>query len=165
MAIYLALGANLGDRRANMIEALRLLAPEVKVEAVSALYESTPQPPSPGPDYYNAACRVTTSLEPLALLDHIKRIEQQLGRSDTTYWAPRPIDIDIVLYDDVVLTTERLTIPHPRLVERNFVLRPLLDLDAGLVHPVTGDRLADLLSRVGLSGLTQTERHWAYLAG
>jgi len=158
--VYLALGSNLGDRRANLVEALRRLEPDVHVEAVSSLYESTPQPPAPPPDYYNAACRATTSLEPLALLDYVKQIEQAMGRIDTGHWGPRPIDIDIALYDDLVLNTERLTIPHPRLPERNFVLHPLLDLDPYLVHPGSGETLADMTASVGQEGLSKLADNW-----
>ena len=150
MAVYIALGANLGDRRANMAEALRLLPPEATVEAVSALYESEPQPPAPPPSYYNAAARIWTALPPHELLRHLKTIERQLGRTDTTHWAPRPIDLDIALYDDLVLDDAELVIPHPRLHERAFVLQPLLDLDSELVHPRLGVTLAALLHEGGL---------------
>jgi 2-amino-4-hydroxy-6-hydroxymethyldihydropteridine diphosphokinase len=159
--VYLALGSNLGDRRANLREALRRLEPEAHVEAVSALYESKPQPPAPPPDYYNAACRVSTSLSPEELLDQIKGIEQAMGRVDTGHWGPRPIDIDIALYDGLVLETERLVIPHARLPERNFVLQPLLDLDATLVHPATGEALSVLLAREGDEGLVRVQSDWA----
>ncbi len=161
MAIYLALGANLGDRRANLAQALRLLPPEVTVEAVSALYESTPQPPAPPPDYLNAACRIATRLSPEALLRHVKQIEHDMGRRPGERWAPRPIDLDIVLYDDLFLDTEALVIPHPRLAERNFVLQPLLDLDPNLTHPVSGQRLDALLAQVGSTGLRRiAEQGW-----
>jgi 2-amino-4-hydroxy-6-hydroxymethyldihydropteridine diphosphokinase len=155
VAIYVALGANLGDRRANLAQALRLLPPAARVEAVSALYESSPQPPSPPPDYLNAACRITTQLSPGDLLRHLKQIEQAMGRQSVERWAPRPIDLDIVLYDDLVLESETLVVPHPRLGERNFVLQPLLDLDPDLTHPVTGERLDAMLARVGTAGLTR----------
>ena len=148
--MYVALGANLGDRRANMAEALRLLPPEASVEAVSSLYESEPQPPAPPPSYYNAAVRITTALSPHGLLRHLKAIERQLGRTDTTHWAPRPIDLDIALYDDLVLDDPDLVIPHPRLHERAFVLQPLLDLDPALLHPRLGVPLASLLKDGGL---------------
>lgn len=150
MAIYIALGANLGDRRANLAAALLLLAPEVRVLAVSALYESPPQPPAPPPAYFNAVARVETALEPTALLAHLKRVEREMGRAAAERWAPRLIDLDIALYDDVVLETERLVVPHARLHERAFVLQPLLDLDSDLVHPATGERLDLLLARLEL---------------
>ncbi len=136
-----------------MVRALQMLPPQVLVEAVSSLYESPPQPPAPPPSYYNAAARVITSLEPEALLRHLKRIERRLGREDRERWAPRPIDLDIALYDHLVLDTDTLTIPHPRIAERAFVLRPLLDLDANLTHPVTGKRLGALLGALGEQNL------------
>ena len=157
MPIYIALGANLGDRRANLGAALQAMPPDVQVEAVSALYESPPQPPAPPPAYLNAAARVSTELEPEALLTYLKQIEHDLGRRPSERWAPRLIDLDIVLYDDRVFETPALQIPHARLPERAFVLRPLLDLDPELTHPATGERLDVLLQRVGEDGLVQVE--------
>ena len=155
MAIYVALGSNLGNRQANLAMALRMFEPLARVEAVSALYESPPQPPAPPPPYLNAACRIVTGLTPDALLRHLKRIEHLIGRRAGERWAPRPIDLDIALYDGQVLDEEDLTLPHPRLTERAFVLRPLLDLDPDLKHPATGERLEDVLSRVGRDGLLE----------
>ena len=132
-----------------MVRALQMLPPQVRIEAVSSLYESPPQPPAPPPSYYNAAARVTTALKPEALLRHLKRIERRLGREDRERWAPRPIDLDIALYDDLVLETDILTIPHPRIPERAFVLQPLLDLNPELTHLVTGERLDELLRTLG----------------
>jgi 2-amino-4-hydroxy-6-hydroxymethyldihydropteridine diphosphokinase len=157
MPVYIALGANLGDRRANLVAALQAMAPDVKVKAVSALYESEPQPPAPPPAYLNAAARVATELEPEALLAYLKQIEHDLGRRPSERWAPRPIDLDIVLYDDRVLETAALRIPHVQLPKRNFVLCPLLDLDPNLKHPVTGERLDVILKRVGEEGLVRVE--------
>lgn len=148
MAIYLGLGSNLGNRQKNIELALRMLAPLARVEAASPLYESPPQPPAPPPAYLNAVCRVVTGLPPLPLLRHLKRIEQLIGRTEARRWAPRPIDLDILLFDDLVVEEEGLSVPHPRLAERAFALRPLLDLDPELVHPVTKERLADVLTRL-----------------
>ncbi|HEU0073075.1 MAG TPA: 2-amino-4-hydroxy-6-hydroxymethyldihydropteridine diphosphokinase [Dehalococcoidia bacterium] len=155
MAIYVALGSNLGNRQANLAMALRMLEPLARVEAVSALYESPPQPPAPPPAYLNAACRIVTGLSPDSLLRHLKRIEHSIGRRDTQRWAPRPIDLDIALYHDQVIADGDLTVPHPRLTERAFVLRPLLDLDPELSHPASGARLTDVLTRLGSDGLVQ----------
>jgi 2-amino-4-hydroxy-6-hydroxymethyldihydropteridine diphosphokinase len=140
-----------------MVRALEMLPPMVLVEAVSSLYESPPQPPAPPPSYYNAAVRVTTNLAPEALLRHLKRIERDLGREARERWAPRPIDLDIAIYNDLVIETEALTVPHPRIPERAFVLRPLLDLDPDLLHPVTGNRLDALLQALGDDGLVLVE--------
>jgi 2-amino-4-hydroxy-6-hydroxymethyldihydropteridine diphosphokinase len=155
MAIYVAMGSNLGNRRANLAMALRMFEPLARVEAVSALYESPPQPPAPPPPYLNAACRIITGLTPDGLLRHLKRIEHLIGRRDSERWAPRPIDLDIALYDDQILDDETVVIPHPRLTERAFVLKPLLDLDSELTHPAHGERLADVLTRVGNDGLVE----------
>jgi 2-amino-4-hydroxy-6-hydroxymethyldihydropteridine diphosphokinase len=152
--VYLGLGSNLGNRLANMAMALRMLHPLVRVEAVSALYESPPQPPAPPPAYLNAACRVVTGLTPLLLLRHLKRIEAAIGRHDPEWWSPRPIDLDIVLFGTEIMETDELTLPHPRMTERAFVLRPLLDLDPDLAHPVTDARLAEALDQIGTDGLT-----------
>ena len=148
--IYIALGANLGNREANIRLALRMLGPLVRVEAVSPLYESPPQPPAPPPAYVNGVCRVVTGLDPLLLLRHLKRIEEAIGRRPSSErWAPRPIDLDIALFYDEIIETPELTVPHPRLTERAFVLRPLLDLDPDLTHPATGTKLSEALERVG----------------
>ena len=153
MAIYLALGSNLGDRESNIARALDMLEPMVHVEAVSPLYETEPVGGPPQPRYLNGACRVTTTLEPHPLLDYVKVIEERIGRRPGVRWGPRPIDVDIVLYGDRVVSESDLTIPHPRMLERTFVLQPLVDLDPDLVHPVTGERLADVLTRIGEGGL------------
>lgn len=155
MAVYLALGANIGDREANIRLALRLLGPQAHVEAVGALYESVPQPPAPPPDFLNTACRVSTLLDPRALLDYVKSVETDIGRRPGPHWGPRPIDIDIVLYDDRIVETPDLTIPHVQLMERNFVLQPLLDMGDDLVHPITGEKLSTALEHVGHTGLTE----------
>ena len=92
-------------------------------------------------------------MPPKLLLRHVKAIENQLGRRPAPRWSSRPIDIDVVLYDDLVMSDAELTIPHARLLERAFVLRPLVDLDPDLVHPVTGERLAVVLKSLGEAGL------------
>lgn len=135
----------------------------VHVEAVSALYESQPQPPAPPPDYLNAACRVSTSLTPQELRRHTYDIERQLGRVEGAHWSPRPLDIDILLFAGQVIETEELVIPHRLLLERAFVLQPLLDIDPELIHPLTGERLSDALQRLGASDLTKLATDW-YMA-
>ncbi len=163
--MYLSLGSNLGNRAANIALALKLLAPEVRIEAVSPLYESAPADGSGQPRYYNAAARVSTELSPKALLSRAKAIERAIGRRPAERWAPRPIDIDIALYGDLVLETPDLTIPHPRLSERAFVLRPLLDLDPELRHPATGVKLADLPAAQGQLVVVAAGEWWLRAAG
>jgi 2-amino-4-hydroxy-6-hydroxymethyldihydropteridine diphosphokinase len=151
--IYLALGTNLGDRPANLRAALQALAPEVRVRAESRIYETPPWGYVDQPAFLNMAVEAETGLGPGALLDHLKRIEAGAGRVPTFRYGPRLIDIDILFYDDLVLASDRLTIPHPRLHERAFVLAPLMDLAPGRVHPVLGRSLADLLAGQDQSGI------------
>src|SRR5437867_665789 len=126
MAIaYIGLGSNLGNREANLRMALRLMTRLSRVEAVSALYESDPVGPEQ-PPYYNAACRIETGLEPLPLLRFLQSIEHEIGRrSGGERWGPRPIDLDLLLYDDRIVDSDDLSVPHPRLSERAFALAPL----------------------------------------
>jgi 2-amino-4-hydroxy-6-hydroxymethyldihydropteridine diphosphokinase len=135
ITIYLALGSNLGDRRAHIAAAVARLAPAVAVERVSSLYETEPAYVLDQPRFLNAALRGRTALEPAALLTLLKRIERELGRSAGVRYGPRVIDLDILLYGDQALTTEVLTIPHPRMAERPFVLVPLAEIAPDLTPP------------------------------
>lgn len=151
--VYLALGGNTGDRQARLQQGLQRLAPEVDVVAVSALYETDPVGVTDQPAFYNAACLARTELEPYALLDHVKAIERAAGRRLGPIWGPRPLDIDILLVDDLILDAPTLRIPHLRLGERAFVLCPLADLAAGLVVPGIGEEVQVLLRRIGAAGV------------
>ena len=153
---YLALGSNLGDRLANLRRAVAGLAPEVQVLARSPVYETPAWGFEQQPAFLNMAVRAGTALGPDALLEHIKRLEAALGRTPTFHWGPRLIDIDILLYGDQAFESPALTIPHPRLHERAFVLVPLADLAPQLVHPRLHRTIADLLAAVDASGI----RRW-----
>ena len=152
---YLGLGSNVGDRPGNVARALELLERhEVAVQAVSSLYETEPVGEVlDQPDFLNAAARVTTPLEPLGLLDACKEVEAELGRDfEGARHGPRPIDVDVLLLGDLELNHARLTLPHPEVRNRQFVLVPLLELDPGLALP-DGTRLAELVA-----GPTQGQR-------
>lgn len=151
--VYLGLGANVGNREGNLRLALRLLEPLAQVQAVSSLYESEPWGPADQPPFYNAVARVTTGLEPPALLRHLKSVEHEMGRRPGERWGPRPIDLDILLYGERVLRTAELTIPHPGLVERPFVLVPLAELAPDVREPVTGRTIRALAEAVGSRGV------------
>ena len=125
---YLALGANIGNRLANLQAAVRLLAPAVAVDRVSALYESAPVGPGGVVPYFNTACSGPTELSPRSLLNYVKQVEWALGRRAGPRWGPRPADIDILLIDGLTVASGDLEIPHPRIGERPFVLRPLAEL-------------------------------------
>ncbi len=142
---YLALGANLGNRLHNLRQACeRLQAANVFVQARSPVFETDAVAQEPQPAYLNAVVRVRSFLAPEVMLATAMSIERALGRqrSAESRWAPRPIDIDIVLYNNLICTTANLTLPHPRLLERAFVRVPLAAVArSGLQHPITGERL------------------------
>ena len=133
--VYLALGSNLGDREANLEEALYLLSDRLRVAKTSPVYETEPEGGAKQPRYLNQTAHVLTTLPPSALLALIKGIEMKMGRTGTS-GAPRIIDIDILLYGNHVVTSPELTIPHPRLAQRAFVLIPLADIAPDVEHPV-----------------------------
>jgi 2-amino-4-hydroxy-6-hydroxymethyldihydropteridine diphosphokinase len=151
---YIALGTNLGDRQANLRAAIRSMPPDVRVLAESRVYETPPWGYTDQPPFLNMAVKVGTGLSPAALLGYLKQLEVRLGRAPSVRWGPRLIDLDILFYDDLVLDTPPLVIPHPRLHERGFVLAPLADLAPDLEHPLLRRRICELLAAVGLAGIT-----------
>jgi len=151
---YLGLGSNLGDRLAVLRAAVQALVeqPEVRINLacdVASLYETSPvggtfdQPP-----YFNSALRVRTSLAAIDFLVAVMSIETSLGRVREERWGPRVIDIDLLFLGDVVIDSPTLTLPHPRLHERRFVLEPLSELAADLIHPLTGVSIRVLTQRL-----------------
>jgi 2-amino-4-hydroxy-6-hydroxymethyldihydropteridine diphosphokinase len=148
---YLGLGSNVGDRAGHLRAAIELLEEGgVEVEAVSSGYETEPVGEVlDQPDFLNAAIRIRTELEPESLLDVCKRVEAERGRQlDAPRHSPRPLDVDLLLLGDLELSTERLTLPHPEVTSRRFVLVPLLELDPDLKLP-GGTALAAALAALG----------------
>ena len=148
---YLGLGSNVGDREENLRAAIRMLAERgVEVDAVSSAYETEPVGEVlDQPDFLNAAIRVRTELAPEELLDVCKAIEAERGRSlDAPRHSPRSLDVDLLLLGDLELSTDRLTLPHPEVTSRRFVLAPLLELDPDLALP-DGTRLSGALANLG----------------
>ena len=128
---YIGLGSNLGDSRQILTEAVHKLASLGQVKT-SKLYQSPPMGPQDQPNYLNAAVQLLTDLAPLALLDELQRFEQESGRVRLRHWGERTLDLDLLLYGQEQILHERLTVPHIGVMERDFVLIPLLDLDAEL---------------------------------
>jgi 2-amino-4-hydroxy-6-hydroxymethyldihydropteridine diphosphokinase len=141
---YISLGSNLGDRMAALRAAIEALGEYGTVDAVSAVYETTPVGYVDQPDFLNAVVRLETDLPPVPLLDALNTIEANMGRVRTFRNAPRTLDLDLLLYGDQIVSTPRLTIPHPRMHERAFVLAPLSEIGPDAEHPILKRSAADL---------------------
>ena len=138
---YIGLGSNLGDSRQILSEAIAKLKPLGMVK-VSRLYQSPPMGPQDQPNYLNAVAELNTDLAPLDLLDHLQRFEQEAGRVRLRRWGERTLDLDLLIYGNEKIQNERLTVPHIGILQRDFVVIPLLDLDADL--QLNGQPLKDL---------------------
>ena len=159
--VYLGLGSNLGDRRRNLAVALQRLEPLVRIDAVSALYETDPVGPQDQPPFYNAVCRGVTGLPPRGLLRHLQEVERELGRRAGERWSARPIDIDLLLYGDAVVDEPDLRVPHAELALRAFVLVPLAELAPELRHPELGCTISSLAAEADRSGVRKrAEAGW-----
>jgi GTP cyclohydrolase-4 len=157
--VYLALGSNLGDRRANLIDAISQLRHKVAVEQLSSIYETEPAYVTEQPRFLNMALRGRTRLAPLELLRFLKAIERRMGRDTSLRFGPRPIDLDILLYGNLLLDEPELTIPHPRIAERAFVLAPLAELAPHLRLPGQRATVVELARQVpGEGPVVRVER-------
>jgi 2-amino-4-hydroxy-6-hydroxymethyldihydropteridine diphosphokinase len=143
--VYLALGSNLGNRLANLKNAISNLPPQMEVKKKSLVYETPPWGYADQPPFLNQVVMAKTYVEPETLIGHLKRLETVLGREPGFQNGPRLIDIDILFYDDLILETDTVTIPHPRLHQRAFVLVPLNDIAPYLTHPALGKTIGELL--------------------
>lgn len=144
---YIALGSNMGDREKNLKEALKYIAelPETKISKSSAIYETEPVGEPKQRPFYNAVVKMETSLDPERLLQKLQEVEKSFGRVHKQKWGPRTLDLDILLYDQQIIATDKLTIPHPLMAERAFVLEPLAEIDPEAYHPVLEKTAAELL--------------------
>lgn len=160
-AAVVALGANLGEPRAALRSAYAALHALGTVVRTSALYRTAPVGGPPGqPDYLNAAALLHTALTPHDLLAELLRVEREAGRERRERWGPRTLDLDLVSYDDLVLQSADLTLPHPRTMDRPFVLAPLADVFPAWRHPETGETVEAALARLGWGGVERLADDW-----
>lgn len=146
--VYLALGSNKGERLGYIHEALRMIKQHLTLEAVSFLYQTDPVGFTDQDAFLNCVCKWTTDKQPYELLDLFEMIMTTMGRVRSVKWGPRIIDIDILLYDNQIITTELLTVPHPRMHERAFVLEPFCDIDPNFIHPTCRKTMKALLDNL-----------------
>ena len=152
---YLGLGSNLGDRRSNIERGLRGLREGSTRMTVSGIYETTPVGFCSQPPFLNAVCRIWTPLDPFQLMAKCAETEAAIGTPRAFVNGPRPLDVDILIYGRTRLECPGLSIPHPRMVERAFVLRPLAEIAPELRHPVTKETIKSLLARVSAHGVAR----------
>ncbi len=147
---FIGLGTNKGDKKQNIINAITILGQQDGIDVIrhSSIYLTEPIGVTYQPEFYNCVVEIKTTHDPHTLLRIIKEIEASLGREPGTHLLPRPIDIDILLYGGLELDSLDLRIPHSRLTVRAFVLVPLLELDAGLIHPVSRKSLSEYLAEI-----------------
>jgi len=143
--VFFSLGSNLGERKANLLRAIGLLErASISVKLMSHIYRTEPVGPGQ-PYFYNACVMAVTSLNARDLLACVKSIESEMGRKKTAKWGPRIIDIDILFYNNIIISKENLKIPHPEIEKRRFVLTPLREIAPDLKHPESGMSVAEML--------------------
>ncbi len=152
--IYLALGSNVGDSQTYIEKTIELLTKSVDNIVRAPIYITKAVGYTDQADFLNAAVRGETSLSPQELLNFVKAIERHVGRVQRFQWGPREIDVDIIFYDREILNIPGLTIPHPRFRERDFVLRPISDINPAFIDPVTGKSVQELLESLPKSDLS-----------
>ena len=159
VSVYLSLGSNMGERKDNLQKALDYISQRMRIEKKSSIYDTEPVGNTNQARFLNMVCQVTTSIPANTLLFLLKGIENKMGRMPGPANGPRLIDIDILLYNDEIVDTPDLKIPHPRMLERAFVLVPLAEIAPEVIHPVQKKSIKDLLAAIqgkdGLQGVLE----------
>lgn len=155
--VILALGSNLGDRFENLQQALKEISMRVSIIKTSSVYETPPWGYSNQPVFFNQVLSGNTSLNPDELLTFVKNIENSMGRVKNFQNGPRLIDIDILLFGEQIINSEKLVIPHPRMLERSFVMLPLAEIEPELIIPGTNKKVLELLQNVDKTGIQKLE--------
>jgi 2-amino-4-hydroxy-6-hydroxymethyldihydropteridine diphosphokinase len=157
MKAFIGLGSNLGDREANIRQALQFLEqlPETTIVRGSSLYDTEPVGVPDQPNFLNGVVQIETHLAPRQLLWNLMLIERRLGRVRTQQWGPRVIDLDLLLYGEEVVDEDDLQVPHPHMTQRSFVMVPMVEIDPLLVHPVTNQTMLSILQRLGADPLVK----------
>lgn len=153
--VFLGLGTNLGQRRLNLKRAVAGLAAGMRITAVSPVYETPPWGVTEQPPFLNMCLAARTTLSPPALLAFAKNLEIEMGRKPAERWGPRLIDIDLLFYDNLIVSDGTIAVPHPRLHERAFVLAPLADIGPDFVHPLRGLTVTQMAAAVDMAGVKQ----------
>ena len=169
VTVYIGVGSNLGDTKANIQKAIKMMRENKILQGIqtSSLYLTEPVGKKKQPDFLNLVVKGQTELEPSELLGSLLDIEDKLGRKRNKKWGPREMDLDILFYDDMILKQKNLTIPHPEIENRKFVLIPLVELSPDLKHPVLNKNISELLEntkdhcRVELYGRVYA-KEWLY---
>ena len=146
---YIGIGSNLGNRQENCLRAIELLEKEgIVIKKRSSMHETEPWGVKDQPRFINMAIEIETGLKPEELLRTLKNVERELGREESFKWGPRSIDLDILLFDDLILKEDDLEIPHPLMHERDFVLKPLCEIAPDRIHPVLKKKICDLVQEL-----------------
>lgn len=147
--VYLCIGSNLGDRKANCQKAVdKIKEAGIEIKKLSSMYETKPYGLTDQPDFINMAVEIATEIKPIELLSAFKNIEHKMGRNEGIKWGPRIIDIDIIFYDDIIFESSELKIPHLHLHKRDFVLRPMSEIAPNKKHPLKNKTVTELLEEI-----------------
>ncbi|MDO9545418.1 MAG: 2-amino-4-hydroxy-6-hydroxymethyldihydropteridine diphosphokinase [Pelolinea sp.] len=153
--VFISLGSNIGDRYNALLNARNLMTPDIVPVSFSKIYETPPWGYEDQPPFLNQVIKAQTELSPSALLERLKGIEKEIGRKSNFKYGPRLIDLDILFYDELIYKTDNLTVPHPEIINRAFVLIPLMDIASNFIHPFYNQTISNLAKAVEPNGIIE----------